>query len=332
MPSSPPPPARLARIVRDPAASLSHHEAARRVRAGDLERVRPGVVRPKPVPLELVDRFDRHEEQRARYLDEVGAVAMTRRRPAVFAGRSALAIWGYPVIGDWPSSVELLESPGTARRSKRGVVVHRARVEAEDVVPWGEHYVTTPARTLADLARSGDFAGGVVALDHALSGRARGAQSLVKDDLLAVLDRLGARRGLARASRVVAFADGRSGSGGESLSRVGMFLMGFEMPELQVRHPHPEGFYEVDFEWPAAATRPPVIGEFDGVMKYVRDEYRGGADASRVVVAEKLREDFLRAQGNGFIRWGWHEARAPVPALRTRLLRAGIRIVRRPMI
>lgn len=302
------------------------------MRAGELERVRPGVVRAKPVALELVDRFDRHEERRNRYLDEIGAVAMTRRRPAVFAGRSALAIWGYPVVGGWPASVELLEPPSTARRSKRGVTVHRARVDAEDVVSWGDHFVTTPARTLADLARSGDFAAGVVALDHALSGRSRGAQALAKDDVLSVLDRLGTRRGLARARRVVDFADGRSGSGGESLSRVGIFLMGFEMPELQVRHPHPEGFYDADFEWPRTVARPSTIGEFDGVMKYLKDEYRRGADASQVVVAEKLREDFLREQGNGFVRWGWTEARVPAPALRAKLPRAGIRIVRRPLI
>lgn len=323
---------RLIRVSRDPESPVSHRELARRVRSGELERVRRGVLRPAPVPLADVDRFERHEERRRRYLDAIGAVAATRKRPVVFGGKSALAIWDFSVIEPWPAEVEVLEPPDSARRSKRGVVVHRAWFADGDVVPYGDHFVTTPARTLADLARSSGFAESVVALDHALSERARGAQRTTRDEIAGVLERHDGVPGVARARAALAFADGRSGSGGESLSRVGIHLMGFEAPQLQVRHPHPEGFYDADFWWPATRARPPTIGEFDGVMKYLKAEYRGGADASQVVVAEKLREDFLREQGNGLVRWGWSEARTPVPALRTRLLRAGIRIVRRPLI
>ena len=210
--------------------------------------------------------------------------------------------------------------------------MHRARFEDDEVVPWGDHFVTTPARTLVDIARAGDFTAAVVGLDHALSRRATPAQSLAKDDVIAVLQRYASSRGTARASAAVEFADGRSGSGGESLSRVGIFQLGFERPELQVRHPHPEGYYDVDFEWPRRKDRPPTIGEFDGVMKYLSKRYRDGREAGEVVVAEKYREDILRGQGNGFVRWGWTEARKPVRLLRPMLLRAGIRIVRRPLI
>jgi len=319
------------RIVREPSASLTHHDAARRVNAGELERVRPGVVRPVPVPLEAMDRFERHEERRKRYVDRVAAVATTRKSAAVFAGRSALAIWDYAVTDDWPPDVELLEQPGSARRSKRGVVVHRNPFDAEDVVPWGDRFVTSPARTLADLARAGDFAAAVIALDHALSDRVDAARRVTKEEIAEILERASGR-GLARAQQVLEFADGRSGSGGESLSRVGIHLMGFEPPERQVRHPHPGGYYDSDFWWPPTRFRPPTIGEFDGIMKYLREDMRGGADASQIVVVEKLREDFLRGEGNGFTRWGWREARTPVRLLRPLLLRAGIRIVRRPLI
>jgi hypothetical protein len=327
-----PDPSRVIRLSREPLAALSHQQAARRVRSGELERVRRGVVRRAPLPIELVDRFDRHAELRLRYLDRVLAVAETRRSEVVFAGRAALAIWDFAVVDPWPSDVELLDPPGSPRRSKRGVTVHRARFDDSDIVPWGDHFVTSPARTLADLARGGDFTGSIVALDHALSARATPAQSVTKDEVRSALERTGSARGLTRALAAVEFGDGRSGSGGESLSRVDIFRLGLELPELQVRHPHPDGFYDADFEWPAWRHRPATIGEFDGVMKYLKQELRGGADASEVVVAEKRREDFLRAQGRGFTRWGWREARQPIQLLGPQLMRAGIRVVRRPLI
>lgn len=287
---------------------------------------------PAPLDLNLIHPFERWAELRNRYLDRIGAVAETRKSQVIIAGIAALAIWNLSFTGAWPDYVELLESPATARRSKRGVVIHRSYFDDDDVVPWGDHFVTSPARTIADLARAGDFVNAVVALDHALSSRAAPVLRLTKADMAAVVEKHGSSRGTARAAAVIDFADGRSGSGGESLSRIGIFRMGFELPDLQVRHPHPGGYYDADFKWPKTSKRPPTIGEFDGVKKYLKAELRGGRDASQVVVAEKLREDHLRGLGNGFLRWGWSEARRPVALLRPKLLRAGIRIVRRPQI
>ncbi|MFC4242073.1 hypothetical protein ACFOYW_01705 [Gryllotalpicola reticulitermitis] len=324
--------ARLIRAVRGPLAPISHQDLSRRVRAGDLERVRRGVARPAPVPLKLVDRAERYPELRRRYLDQILAVAETRKGQVVFTGLAALAIWDLPVIDGWPGVVELLEPPSSARRSKNGVIVHRSAFDAADVVPWGDHYVTTAARTLADLARTPAFTASVIALDHALSRRATAGQRLTKDAVREVLERSNSARGAARAEAVLEFADGRSGSAGESLSRVGIFQLGFEMPDLQVRHRHPSGYYEVDFKWPRSPTRPPSIGEFDGMMKYLNDDVRGELEPAEIVFAEKVREDFLRDEGNGFTRWGWREARAPRRLLRPKLERLGIRVVRRPLI
>jgi hypothetical protein len=302
------------------------------VRSGAYARLRRGVITPARVDLGQIDRFERWQEIRHRYLDRVGAVAETRKGPVVIAGYAALAIWNYPFTGTWPHFVELLEPPGSFRRTKRGVVIHRAGFDDDEVIPWGDHFVTSPARTIADLARAGDFAATVVALDHALSMRAGAEQCVSKDAVLELVERRGSSRGAARVKAAVDFADGRSGSGGESLSRVEIFRMGFELPELQVRHPHADGYYDADFKWPAAQNRPPTIGEFDGAMKYSRAQYRDGRDASEVVVAEKSREDYLRALGNGFVRWVWSELRQPTRFLRPKLLAAGIRVVRRPQI
>ncbi|MFW8746088.1 hypothetical protein, partial [Mesorhizobium japonicum] len=66
-----------------------------------------------------------------------------------------------------------------------------------------------------------------------------------------------------------------------------------------------------DFAWPSYR----LIGEFDGMGKYVRSDLTAGRDPAEVVVAEKLREDRLRAAGWRVVRWGWAQARS-VPALR----------------
>lgn len=323
---------RVTRVVRDPAAAFSHQQVSRRVRSGELERLRRGVVRAAPPPIALVAPAERYPELRRRYLDRVLAVAETRKRQVVFAGASAMAIWDMPVIEASPSEVELLEPPASARRSKRGVRVHRSTFDTGDIVAWGDHFVTSPARTIADLARRGDFTASVIALDYALSSRAAAAHRVTKSDVLAVLDRAGHLRGRARATRVLEFADARAGSAGESLSRVGIFRLGFEMPELQVRHHHPHGYYEVDFEWPARPQRARGIGEFDGRLKYLDVSYGDGRDAAEIVLAEKVREDFLRDEGSGFARWGWREARRPAKLLRPKLERLGLRVVRRPLI
>ncbi|MEV5838102.1 hypothetical protein [Nocardia sp. NPDC052112] len=62
-----------------------------------------------------------------------------------------------------------------------------------------------------------------------------------------------------------------------------------------------------------------VIGEFDGMVK-CRNNSRHGSTAS-VVIAEKLREDALRALGWIVVRWTWPDLDTPDRWL-TRLTRA----------
>ena len=48
------------------------------------------------------------------------------------------------------------------------------------------------------------------------------------------------------------------------------------------------------------------MGEFDGLVKYGR-MLRPGQDPAEVLVAEKLREDALRDEGLGVVRWIWSD-------------------------
>ncbi|TFC02686.1 hypothetical protein E3O42_07995 [Cryobacterium adonitolivorans] len=146
------------------------------------------------------------------------------------------------------------------------------------------------------------------------------------DEVLDRVRQLGTARGTRRARQSVGFSDARSGSVGESLSRTGIFLAGMPMPDLQVVYPAPFGEDRVDFRWKRRfqAKRMPLLGEFDGELKYTRGEFMGGHTIDKVVWAEKRREDRLRAPGRAMVRWLWADALRP-ERLRAVLLNAGLR-------
>ena len=149
------------------------------------------------------------------------------------------------------------------------------------------------ALTLLDIARSVPLEQAVVIADHAL------AQHLVTP---AELDEAMAERrrwpGMPAARRALGFAAAGSRSVGESRSRVAIARAGLPVPVLQwvVRTAGGRLVGEVDFGWPGLRT----IGEFDGRIKYGRLQ-----DAADAVYDEKLREDALRGEDLGVVRWGW---------------------------
>jgi hypothetical protein len=165
--------------------------------------------------------------------------------------------------------------------------------------------VTSVARTIADLGRTLPFEAALVPADAALHRRA-----VTPDALIAAVDRAAHRPGNGDARRVVAFADGRAESPGETRSRVAISRAGLPVPVLQ---------YSVigmrcDFGWEEFGT----IGEFDGKVKYGR-LLRPGQEPGDVVFAEKVREDALRDHGLQVGRWIWPELdtfEAPAARLR----------------
>ena len=237
-----------------------------------------------------------------RYLDRIRAVVATRRHDPVVSHQSAAALWGIPVGGAWPQAVHVLAVPASRVRSKNGVFVHRTAFDWAEVVELDGVLVTSPARTLLDLARTTTFENAVVALDHGMNPRRATPEVLVyPDELSEMLARCQSVRGSTKAQRAIDFARPDADNPGESLSRVAIFELGFPDPELQCQHPNPRGgWYFTDFEWP----RFRLIGEFDGRGKYLKDEYLHGRAPGDVVYAEKVREDHLRAEGFRVVRWG----------------------------
>lgn len=96
----------------------------------------------------------------------------------------------------------------------------------------------------------------------------------------------------------------------ESLSRVRLVRCGLPEPRLQVPLYDGDGLIGfVDMLFDELG----VVGEADGEIKY---------DGRGVLVAEKRREDRIRADGFGVVRWGWSEAMTSMGVVAQQIWRA----------
>jgi hypothetical protein len=245
------------------------------------------------------------------FLARVRAAHLLNVEQLVFAGFAAAAVWGLPIVGPWPPVIQVV-SP-FARGGRSNATLSRSYVGGPAEVVQRDGVLTTSlARTVVDVARTGTFGQAVVMADAALHGRSRIKGRLNRAGtttaaLSSELERLGRVAGSAQCRRVISFANGASESPGESLSRAAFYLLRLPIPELQVPFSDKNGLIGiVDFWWPKLG----LIGEFDGLGKYMRDELRNGRTIDEVVMDEKKREDRLRATGARVTRWGWIEARS----------------------
>ncbi|EAP99670.1 hypothetical protein JNB_05864 [Janibacter sp. HTCC2649] len=248
----------------------------------------------------------------------VHATSLQRRldAPLIAAGTSAAALWGLPRIEAWPSHVRHLV---TGRRV-RGSAIMRPMVGLE-TDPQEVHgvLVTPVARTVIDLARSGSLVTAVAAADHALRHELCSPSELIAE--VAAIPRRAAGRTSAALTRDL--ADPLSMSAGESLSRVQMFHLNLPKPILQRELHDGEGLIGLgDFWWEG------VVGEFDGKVKYRIPAGATAEEASRILWAEKRREDRIRTRAR-MARWVWFDALRPDRLLQ-KLAHVGIRPVARP--
>ncbi|WP_433710685.1 hypothetical protein ACQP2U_30880 [Nocardia sp. CA-084685] len=237
-----------------------------------------------------------------RHLVLTGAVAAGSSSAAVVSHVSAAVVHGLPVWSIPLARVHLTRDRRTGARKGSRVMMHAASIEPDEVVQIGDLRVTTVARTIVDLARTVPFEQAVVVGDGALRlGRTSRAE--LAEQLL----RARGRPGCPAARRVIDFLDGRAESPGESRSRVVLCTAGLPTPELQPTILDINGGFvaRVDFLFPALG----VIGEFDGMIKYHNNSRPGSPES--IVIAEKLREDALRALGWAVVRWTWPDLDTP---------------------
>jgi very-short-patch-repair endonuclease len=253
------------------------------------------------------ERVHRHRRQ-------VHAVVNSNRPDSVAVShQSALVLHAVPLWGIELAEVHLTRLGTFGGGSAKGVRHHRGKLTAGELTEVQGLITTTLPRAVAETACTTSFEAAVVIADAA----ARRSQFGL-EEIHSVLDVVEFWPGSPTARAAVAFADGRSESVGESRLRVLLHNQGLPVPLLQVDFSDSVGFVgRVDFYFPEYST----VVEFDGLVKYA-------GRSAEALVAEKSREDRLRALGLEVVRVVWSDLTLP-QQVGQRILHAFARATRR---
>jgi hypothetical protein len=183
------------------------------------------------------------------------------------------------------------------------VVYHAGEWSPDDIYNVGDHLVMSPVRSALGTAALHSVEAGVVVLDSLLDlGLAEPAE------LTSTYDAIKGNPGTARLQVTVRLAQPGAQSVGESRVRFLCWRAHLPKPELQYQVWYSGKLVGItDFAWPEHR----LLGEFDGMVKYLR-LLRTGERSEDAVVREKKREDALReVTGFGMIRFIWVDLGRP---------------------
>jgi hypothetical protein len=268
---------------------------SRAVKRGTLVRLKQGVYLDRIV-WEPLGSADRHRL--------LATIAERLAGPGlVFSHHTAAALLGLPVLGRWPDRAHVLQDCAAGGRSTTVLICHTVGLRGTPVTTIDTLSMTSPERTVIDMAATLPFDVAVIATDAALHADRHTRRCLTTiADVRALVELMSPFRGLRRVLAVLDASTPLSESVGESLCRIIIAELGFADPELQSEFRDAEGLIGfADFTWLLGK----VILEFDGKIKYTDARYRNGLSADQIVVLEKLREDRLRALGYQVVRATW---------------------------
>lgn len=304
---------------------LSSYEISRLAAQGRFVRLRRGTYAAASA-LNIGPRDPRvavvHESERTalRHLLLARAVALTLPSAQVLSHATAAVVHGLPSDGLDLSQVHVTH-PLSCRATRReaGIWHHCGVLLDTDVTVANGLAVTDPIRTALDVARTNPTPGALVVADGVLRAGSTRAS------LLETLERQRDWPGSRAASRVVALANGRAESVGESLARLSFHEAGYPPSVLQLSLTTDLGEIRADFGWEAEQ----LVGEFDGRVKYGR-LLKPGEETSDVVVRERQRELAIERAGWSVVRFTWADIHNPtlvVSRLQEALSRAASRRV-----
>ncbi|QNG20169.1 type IV toxin-antitoxin system AbiEi family antitoxin domain-containing protein [Rhodococcus triatomae] len=277
-------------ITRESARSrgLSDREIRRLVDSGTWVRVIRGVYVPRSAYTAL-DVVERHRLLCEATVSVGGDLVLSHVSAAILHG---FTVWNVPL-----ERAHVIRDKPTGNSISNSRIVHAGRLAPGDVTDLRGTAVTTPARTVADLAATLPFEQALVIGDHALR-----TAHLVPEDIAHALHP--SHPGSRKACRVARFLEPGSESVGESRSRAAFIREQLPLPVTQADVFDAAGNHlgRVDFLWKEDG----VIGEFDGRIKYGRLVPEGSTPED-VLWAEKRREDALRAAGWQIVRWTWDD-------------------------
>lgn len=245
-----------------------------------------------------LSRLDAYGRHRLR----TEAVACAASPGAAVSHISAAVLHGFEL---WNSPLEVVHLSrnrrGGGRKSARRHV-HSTSLTDNEITEVDGLRVTTPARTIADLARALPFEQALVVGNSALH-RSCLTTEVLKDSIALSPNHPRHRHAL----HALAAMDSRIESVGESRSLALFIREHLPLPEPQVEIHDARGLVgRVDFLWREKRT----VGEFDGRIKYGR-LVPAGLSAEDVLWNEKLREDRLRDAGWQVARWTWSDLSTP---------------------
>ena len=264
---------------------FSADEVQARRRRGEWISLRAGAYVPADV-LKGMDPLDRH----------LALIAATMRRApadAALSHLSAACLWRIDLWEPNLRAAQLTRPGSSSGHRRRSRQTFRTALPPEDVVTLAGYRVTGAARTIVDLAKHLPFEAAVVAADSALHA---GITTL--EALTAAADRQSHCPGIRGAHRVIAFADGRSESVGETRTRVMIHRAALPRPELQYEVRSREGVLlgRADFGWEELRT----LGEFDGREKYGRRLRPGQLPGDAVFRRSSAKTPCVTSGGNSF--------------------------------
>jgi very-short-patch-repair endonuclease len=261
---------------------------------------RRGVLAVVAVP--RADVVDLHAVQRARRCKlALACTAAALANPGhVVSGTGAATLYGLPLFTR-PTEPQLTAAPPRTPGHRADALVRPAGLAADEVTTWYGAAVTTPARSLVDLARH-NRRDGLVAADAAM--RELGLRAA---DLDVALARARGWPGVRRARGVLCLADPLAESPLESITRLACHDAELPVPELQVpiHDPATGRTDRVDALWRAQR----VILEMDGKVKYTGQELR----------REKRRQERLARLGYAVVRVLWADVVHNWPATLVRI-------------
>ena len=273
------------------AEGISSDDIQRRRRRREWIALKPGVY----VGTQDIKSLD----DRQRHVLLVAATLPGAPDDAVLSHLSAACLHGFNLWQPTLRAVQVTRPGSGGGHRRRSLHTFRASLDDDEVISLNGHRVTSPARTVVDLARLLPFEAAVCAADAALHD-----ELTTFDELTAAVTRARRRPGMCGAREVINFSEARTESVGESRSRVAIWKAGLPRPEPQYRVRTAAGHVlaRSDFGWEEFRT----VGEFDGAQKYGRLLRHGEPPGDRIY-QEKLREDRIRDAGFQVVRWTWDE-------------------------
>jgi hypothetical protein len=284
------------------AAGWTTHHVKEARKTGQLRRLRPGVW----IQAETYQALG----SRARHLVHAVADLLVLDERWHAAHKTAAILTGLPLIGDPPQQPQLAADPASPTERSSNPNRKIAPLPASDRGSAQGVRTTKAFRTAVDIARTESFRDAVVVAAAVL------AKGVSKASMEQTLDQMDRWPGVQQARTAIAFADGRSESALESVSRVAIHLLELPPPELQVKvYLGTTLIGRVDKLWRQFNT----VGEDDGLEKFGD----GPQERQESFKALTVRGQGLEDVGLELARWGWDDAFSrSATVLKPRLLRA----------